>query len=61
MKKIDDTKLMKWIRVEDRSVLTPGGEPIYKCSKCGYEGVYGIENGPKPDRCPNCGREAENE
>ena len=45
-----------WILI--RGVFTPGGDPYYECSNCGYGRCYGIEHGGLPaDECPNCGAE----
>ena len=37
-------------------VVTPGGDPYYECSNCGWGRCEGVEH-PKPleDECPNCG------
>ena len=43
-----------WILI--RGVFTPGGDPYYECSNCGYGRCYGVEHGgPPADECPNCG------
>lgn len=40
---------------EVQGVFTPGGDPCYKCPKCGYEHVYGIESTTGPYHiCPKC-------
>ena len=41
-----------WEKV--KGVLTPGGEPCYRCPKCGFEHLHGIENQNFYNRCPNC-------
>lgn len=51
---MNETKTGQWVRI--RGVATPGGEPYYECSNCGYGRCYGVEY-PKPLQsvCPNCG------
>lgn len=53
----------RWIRVP--GYATPGGDPVWRCSKCGKGiHVYGIEHGSygadvadgQWKACPNCGR-----
>ena len=50
-----EKKLSEWIKVT--GVMTPGGDPAYKCSHCKSEFVFGIEQAIKepPDKCPDCG------
>lgn len=38
-------------------VITPGGDPCYRCSNCKGTFVFGIEQKIKipPDKCPKCG------
>ena len=40
---------------EVHGVLIPGGDPCYRCPRCGYEHVYGIECGRRLESCPDCG------
>lgn len=59
-----ERKKGKWIEVH--GYVTPGGDPVWKCSECGKGmHVYGIE-APSYNRdyadgqwvaCPNCGAE----
>lgn len=38
-----------------KHVFTPGGDPLWVCSKCGKgEHVYGIENNDYKEECPDC-------
>lgn len=48
----------RWIPIH--GVMTPGGDPYYECSNCGYGRCYGVEH-PKPleDVCPNCAKKME--
>ena len=52
-------KKAKWIHII--GVATPGGDPYYECSNCGYGRCYGVEY-PEPleNRCPYCNAEMEN-
>ena len=52
---MSDKKIAEWIKVT--GVMTPGGDPAYKCSHCKSEFVFGIEQAIKepPDKCPDCG------
>lgn len=52
----------KWVRIS--GYITPGGDPVWACSKCGKGiHVYGIEHGSYGSdiadhqwvACPNCG------
>ena len=46
----------KWIRLH--GFFTPGGNPCYKCSNCGYETCPPL--GVKlPERCPVCDAQME--
>lgn len=50
---IDDTH-GRWVKIS--GYMTSGGDPVYKCSKCGQdEHVYGIEHRDKHEVCRNCG------
>lgn len=41
---------------EVKGVITPGGDPCWKCPNCGFMHVYGIENIEGPyNNCPKCG------
>ena len=52
-KSIDETH-GRWVKVY--GYATAGGDPVYKCSKCGLdEHVYGIEHNEKHIVCKNCG------
>mgnify|MGYP003312759730 CR=1 FL=1 len=47
-------KVGKWIIVN--GVITPGGDPLYKCSNCGNgQHLYGVENPIEKKFCPDCG------
>ena len=55
--------LASWEKVS--GYATPGGDPVWRCSKCGKGlHVYGIEHGTYGEdiadgqwkACPNCGR-----
>lgn len=39
---------------EVKGILTTGGEPCYRCPKCGFEHLHGIENQNFYNKCPNC-------
>lgn len=41
----------KWIRLH--GFFTPGGNPCYKCSNCGYETCPPLGK-TLPERCPVC-------
>ena len=44
----------RWIKIG--GILTPGGDPCYKCSNCGGgEHLNGIEFPQHLDICPDCG------
>ncbi len=52
----------KWVKVN--GYATPGGDPVWKCSKCGKgRHIFGIEHGSYGTdvadhqwvACPNCG------
>lgn len=44
----------RWLKVY--GCVTPGGDPVYRCSQCGEsEHVYGIEHPNKKTLCDNCG------
>ena len=45
-----------YIWQEVKGVITPGGDPCYKCPKCGWQHVYGVESFEGPyNKCPKCG------
>lgn len=46
----------KWIRLH--GFVTPGGNPCYKCSNCGYETCPPIGK-ELPERCPVCDAQME--
>ena len=64
-----ERKKGKWIKVH--GYVTPGGDPVWKCSECGKGiHVYGIEapsynrdytDGHQWVACPNCGADMEGE
>jgi len=45
-----------WLPVNDPQLFTPGGDPLYRCPKCG-KGVHcnGVEFPNRLDSCPDCG------
>lgn len=43
----------------DRSAVTIGGDPCYKCPVCGFSHVYGVESPTRYNSCPECGTELE--
>ena len=50
---IDETH-GRWVKIG--GYMTGGGDPVYKCSKCGLDKhVYGIEHSDKHETCRNCG------
>lgn len=58
----------KWVKVH--GYVTPGGDPVWQCPKCGKGiHVYGIEHGTYGAdiaehqwvSCPNCGTEMDGE
>ena len=62
LKAQESVKHGRWVRVS--GYVTPGGDPVWKCSECGKGvHVYGIEastyQGDVSDQqwvsCPNCG------
>lgn len=39
-----------------KAVLTPGGDPLWKCPICGNgKHVYGVESDDFRDHCSDCG------
>ena len=46
---------MNFWEEEKGDYLTPGGDPAWKCPKCGKgEHVYGVESPGKKEFCPDC-------
>lgn len=63
IKELSDRDTAQWVEVH--GYATPGGDPVWQCSKCGKgRHVYGIEHGSYGAdiaggqwvACPNCGR-----